>query len=371
MKNKFTLLILDDKEINIYSLRLLIEDQFDVNIETALNAKDAMSIVFVKEIDLILCDIQMPEIDGFQFAKYLKKSDNNQNIPIIFITGIYDTDVYMKEAYSIGGIDYITKPIDDILLSSKLKVYIELFNKRKEDVLSLKNANDLLFHNSKMSSLGEIVGIISHQLKQPLNVLSLYCEDIKFSHEYNELDVAHINDFSKQTKRQIHYMNETINGFLDFYNTNKPKKEFYIKELLSNTYELIKYDVQKNNIELKILIRNNFKLLGIKMELSQVFINLITNSIQAFKEDEVDKKYIKIEVFTKEDSNYILVSDNAGGINETNLKNIFEPTYTTKESGTGIGLYLVSKIIKESFNGNLELENYENGIRFIFQFKKG
>ena len=126
--NKFSILLLDDVSENIYSLKLLIEENFDINIFTALKAQEAIEIVMNNTIDLILTDVQMPDIDGFEFAQYLKDIESTKDIPVIFITGIYEKDEYKNKGYNIAGIEYITKPIDNKLLISKLKIYINIFN---------------------------------------------------------------------------------------------------------------------------------------------------------------------------------------------------------------------------------------------------
>lgn len=367
MKEKFSVLILDDVSDNIYSLELLIED-LDLDIHSALNANDAINILMNKDIDLILCDIQMPDIDGFQFVEYIKKIDKLKDIPVIFITGIYDKELYQKKGYDLGAIEYISKPIDDVLLTSKLKAYIDLFNKSKQIKSSLEKANKLAVHNTKMASVGEMIGVISHQLKQPLNVLSIYCDDVKFAHKYNELNDEVIEEFSDNTKKQIHYMRDTIDGFLSFFDPTKHTNKFEIERVIKNTKELLDSQIKKAKVELKIQIISNYTLNGVSMELSQVLINLITNSVQAFEEREIENRKIDIITFSRNDKNYLIISDNAGGIKEENLEKIFDPYYTTKENGTGVGLYMVKLVIKNSYNGNLKIENYEDGVRFVMQF---
>ena len=172
---KFALLLVDDVPENIYSLRMMIEDSFDVNIFTALSAQEGIEILMKENIDLILTDVQMPEIDGFEFIEYLKNIDRTKNIPVIFITGIYDKDEYQTRGYNLGAVEYITKPIHDILLNSKLKVYIDIFEKQKIDEAKIVSKDKILIHQSRMATMGEMIGVISHQLKQPLNILSLYC----------------------------------------------------------------------------------------------------------------------------------------------------------------------------------------------------
>ena len=368
MENKFSILILDDIQENIYSLELLINDSFDVTIFTADNANSAFEILMNNDVDLILSDIQMPEVDGFEFAKYLKSVEKTENIPIIFITGIYDKAEYQKKGYKLGAIEYISKPIDDLLLVSKLKVYMQLFNENKKTKKSLDKANEIITHNTKMASLGEMIGLISHQLKQPLNILSLYCDDIKFSYKYDELDDAQIKDFSENTKKQIHYMSDTIDDFLGFFNPNKSKTEFQVIDSIENCLSLIDTQISTNNININNKLDDNFNLLGVKMEMTQVILNIITNSIQAFKDRKIENRNINIDCYIKDEKKYITIEDNAGGIKEDNLEKIFDPYFTTKSEGTGIGLYMVKLVVMNSFAGKLSLQNSKNGVKFILEF---
>ena len=121
------ILIVDDNPSNIFSLEALIKDEFDFNIYTALSAKEAIKILIANKIDLILSDIQMPEIDGFEFANYIKGIETLKNIPLIFLTAIYDKSEYKSKGYELGAIDYITKPIEEKILRLKLTKYFEIF----------------------------------------------------------------------------------------------------------------------------------------------------------------------------------------------------------------------------------------------------
>ena len=121
------ILIVDDNSSNIFSLEALIKDEFNFNIYTALSAKEAIKILITNKIDLILSDIQMPEIDGFEFANYIKGIETLKNIPLIFLTAIYDKSEYKSKGYELGAIDYITKPIEEKILRLKLTKYFEIF----------------------------------------------------------------------------------------------------------------------------------------------------------------------------------------------------------------------------------------------------
>ncbi len=361
---KFTILLVDDVEQNIDTLKMVIDDNFDLNILTALSAKTAMEILIENPVDLILSDIQMPEIDGFQFAEYLKDIEQTKDIPIIFITGIYDKTEYQKRGFDLGAIEYIPKPIDDIILCAKLRVYIDLYDSKRKSQRALDKKDEIMIHQSKMATLGEMIGVISHQLKQPLNIMSLYCNDVKDSYEHNEIDDKFIKDFHTNTKEQIAFMSETIDGFIDFFKPNKIKKEFSLKEIVDKTLHLLNKQMENNNITVTSNIgqENSY---GVETELEQVLLNLITNSKDAFLEREIENREINITSMTKGKYSILLVEDNAGGIKEENIQKIFDPYFTTKEYGTGTGLYMVKLVIQTSFGGDLKIQNTSHGVKFI------
>ncbi len=363
--SKFNILLVDDIPENIYALKLLIEESFDINIFTALKAQEAIEIIMHNNIDLILTDIQMPEIDGFEFAKYLKDMDSTKHIPIIFITGIFEKDEYKNKGYDIGGIEYITKPIDNHLLTSKLKIYIDIYNTIKDSQTKLDKTEDLLIHSTKMASVGEMIGLISHQLKQPLNVLSLYCEDLKLSYDFKELNDKYMEDFYKINKEQIAYMTNTINGFLDFFNPNKVKEDFIINNSIKQAMLILSSKIEKLNISFSLDIDDEAKTFGAEVELTQVLINIINNSLDVFIDRNIEKPEIFIKLFRKDDKNILMIEDNAGGVENNQLESLLEPYYTTKENGTGIGLYMVKMIIKNSFHSELKVLNTQKGLSFI------
>ena len=362
---KFTILIVDDIKENIYSLKLLIEESFNVDIFTALSAQEAIQILVENRVDLSLTDVQMPEIDGFEFALYLKDIESLRHIPIIFITGIYDKDEYKNKGFELGGIEYITKPIDHHLLTSKLKIYIDIYSSIKESNRKLDATQNLLIRNSKMASMGELIGLISHQLKQPLNVLSLYCDDMNMTYNYNEIDDAYMKRFSENTKKQIVYMDKTINDFLNFFNPNKNKDNFFIYETILKAQDILKSKIKLCSVNFNLDIDEDLQTYGVKTELLQVIINIINNSLDAFIERETKNPEIFIKLFLKDNRVVLILEDNAGGVKNEELEKILEPYYTTKENGTGIGLYMVNLIVKESFRGELKVANDNLGLKFI------
>lgn len=156
MDDKFTILLVDDISTNLFALRLLLEDNFeDVNILEALSVRDAIKEIMKNKVDMILTDLQMPEASGFDLARYLKDIEETKDIPIMMITGIYNDAMYEKMAYesSKNVVDYITKPIDDEILCSKLKVFINVFNAMKQNKIKLEQSEIELLRNRKITKM--------------------------------------------------------------------------------------------------------------------------------------------------------------------------------------------------------------------------
>lgn len=131
--NRLKLLAVDDIESNLISLQYLIEEYCeDIDITSVSNGEDALKEAFTKEVDLILLDIQMPGMDGFDTAKFLKSNDKTKNIPIIFLTAAFKKEEFQQKGFEVGAIDYLTKPIEDLQFVNKLKLYKEVILKTKE-----------------------------------------------------------------------------------------------------------------------------------------------------------------------------------------------------------------------------------------------
>ncbi len=365
--NKFKILLVDDIKQNLHSLKLIIEDNFNINIFTATSALDGMAILMEHNIDLILTDIQMPEVDGFDFVEYIRGIKKTKDIPVIFITGIYDKDEYQKKGYELGAIEYITKPIDDTLLYNKLKIYIDLFEEKKRDKLELSEKDRIIIKQSKMAALEEMINVISSQLKQPLNNLSHYCDDVKDAFDFEELDRSYMKTFSKNTKQQIIYMSKIIDSFSDFFNPNKKREEFFIKDSIDRILELIENQLTTDGISIKLNIRDE-KLYGVKTEFQQIILNLIHNAREALLDNNIQNKQIVIAVKENKHELILSVEDNALGVPKNIINDIFNPYVTTKKNAHGIGLYLVKLIVNSSFDGNLELKNSKDGAKFIVVF---
>ncbi|RLA84471.1 MAG: hypothetical protein DRG78_01310 [Epsilonproteobacteria bacterium] len=257
-------------------------------------------------------------------------------------------------------------------LHKKIKVLNDnLENKIKEEVEKNKQQQLLMLHQSRLAQMGEMINMIAHQWRQPLNVLSMINQTIILQYNRKKLDDEKVKYFKENTKKQIQNMSKTIDDFRNFFKPEKEKIEFYINDVISDTLELVKPILTKASIEIIFKNKQQFKIIGFPNELGQAILNIINNAKDALVENKIENKQIKIKLV--EDENITLtISDNAKGIPENIIDKVFDPYFSTKENknGTGLGLYMTKIIIEEHTNSKISVSNNKNGANFIITLNK-
>ncbi len=233
--------------------------------------------------------------------------------------------------------------------------------KRVEEAIKENSQKDtMLFSQSKMAAMGEMIGNIAHQWRQPLSVISTTASGIQLQIEYDVFNkdeaIQNLESLISATK----YLSQTIDDFQEFLKPAKKSKSFNIKDIINKHIDMFGKSFTNNNIEFIIDI-DNLLVNGNENELLQVIINILNNAKDALKEQQTEYKYIFIELRKDEKNVTLIIKDNAGGIPEDILPKIFEPYFTTKHKsqGTGIGLYMSYQIIANTFNGILKASNIE------------
>ena len=140
---KYTVLCIDDNQNNLYSLNALLSTMKDIQSIEVLSAKEALNTLLSQQIDLILCDVQMPDINGFEFAKMIKSNKKTRDIPIIFVTAVFKSEEFIEQGFEIGAVDYLTKPIDDNQLVNKIRLYLKIFDEKNKAKHSEKRFYDI------------------------------------------------------------------------------------------------------------------------------------------------------------------------------------------------------------------------------------
>ncbi len=226
------------------------------------------------------------------------------------------------------------------------------------DITEIKHKDNLLFQQSKMAAMGEMIGNIAHQWRQPLSIISTISSGIKFQKEYNHLSDKELYDAMDNIHDASRHLSSTIEDFRNFFNTQKEKDACSLCSMFERTLKLTSSQFHNKGIEIikdiKDLTINTYE-----NELIQVIINILNNARDAFMEKKMSKKYIFIEAYEKDESIVIIIKDSAGGIPQKILSRVFEPYFSTKHQsqGTGIGLYMSEEIIVKHMQGRITVDN--------------
>jgi PAS domain S-box-containing protein len=261
--------------------------------------------------------------------------------------------------------------IIDISKSKQLQHDVEALNMNLEQkvasqVKDIRQKDQMLLQQGKLAAMGEMIGAIAHQWRQPLNALSINIQNLDDDFEEGLIDKTFIDELIKKNSQTIQFMSKTIDDFRNFYKIDKVKEPFSILKKIQTVVEI--QTAQLNHYNIMVTISgDNFKIDGYASEFQQVILNLINNAKDAIVENSIE--YGKIEIILK--NNCIIFKDNGGGIKKEIIERIFEPYFTTKEQGfgTGIGLYMSKLIIEENIGGKISVKNSDNGAEFIIDFK--
>ncbi len=246
------------------------------------------------------------------------------------------------------------------------KLNAELEERIDQAVALSKEKDHMLAQQNKLAAMGEMIGNIAHQWRQPLNALSLLLQKQQAFYERGKLTEEKLKESVQKGTALINKMSSTIDDFRDFFKPNKQKVDFDIKHAVDETLALIDAALYNKNITIDINLEKGIIIHGYKNEFSQVILNLINNAKDILIEKNIENSKIEIDAQVQDSMVKIRVSDNGGGIPADIIEHIFEPYFTTKEEGkgTGIGLYMSKMIIEENMNGKVEVENNAKGAVF-------
>ncbi len=244
-----------------------------------------------------------------------------------------------------------------------------LDKKVKEEVHQRQEQERLLIHQSRLAAMGEMIGAIAHQWRQPLNALSLVLQNLHMNYQAEQLNDQAMSRSMEKSERLINKMSTTIDDFRNFFKPNKQAELFNINALVHTTVNLLDAQFKSHNIEINIACEENLNIKGFQGEFSQVILNLLNNAKDILLERQIVSPNISISAHRIANGISIKVSDNAGGIPDDIINKIYEPYFTTKEEGkgTGIGLYMSKMIVENNMMGKLYHYNNSEGAAFMIE----
>ena len=230
-----------------------------------------------------------------------------------------------------------------------------------DDITEVTQQKQLLNQQAKLAEMGDMIAAIAHQWNEPLVELSAIVQDLQMNFLEGSIDKQEIEKFVKDSMIQIQYMSNTIKDFRNFLKPSKVKKEFSLKKAFDEIYEIIGKQIFYANINLVFMVEGSeedITLFGYENEFKQVLLNLINNAkSKIINLNQKNKKFLLEIIASSKDDILIKVRDNAGHIDESIIESIFDPYFTTKKDGTGLGLYVAKIIIEDKMQGKISVQN--------------
>lgn len=342
------ILIVDDTPENLISLKKVLEKN-NFEVDTASSGEEALKKVLKNEYVLIILDVQMPGMDGFEVAEAISGYSKARETAIIFLSAANTENKFITKGYSSGGLDYITKPVDMDILLLKVKTFYRIYEQSRK-LIEIQKAllDEIEFRKQAERKKDEFISIASHELKTPLTSVKGYVQLLERS--IDKGDVPTLKKHLVKAQVQLEKLNELITDLLDISKIESGKLKFNKQPFMMDTLlDSVTEIIHQSNPEFKIIKTGTAKreICADEMRIEQVIINFLTNAIKY--SPGTNEIHIKVE--ERGEHIYVGVKDFGIGINADQQKNVFEKFYRVEETaihfqGLGIGLYISAEIIR-------------------------
>ena len=363
------ILIVDDTPENLISLKKVLE-KHDFEVDTASSGEEALRKVLRNEYVLIILDVQMPGMDGFEVAEAISGYSKAKETAIIFLSAANTETRFITKGYSSGGLDYITKPVDMSVLLLKVKTFYRIYEQSRK-LIEIQTAllEEIEYRKQAEYKKDEFISIASHELKTPLTSVKGYVQLLERSIDKGDIDTVKKHLHKAQT--QLEKLNNLIADLLDISKIESGKlkfnkQNFFIGDLLKNIVEVMAQSFPDYKITVHGSVSNC--IYGDEMRIEQVIINFLTNAIKY----SPGTSEVIINVREENENIFVGVRDYGIGIAPEQQKNLFEKFYRVEETalhfqGLGIGLYISAEIIRRH-GGKVGVEStLGKGSEFYFQ----
>jgi PAS domain S-box-containing protein len=298
-------------------------------------------------------------VDGAYGKSLQTKTPYHEIFRLVTYKGIKHVEDRCKHIYDDEG---------NIVRSIGLIQDITEFVEKEEQI---KEQEEIMIFQSRHAAMGEMIGMIAHQWRQPISVVGLLTETIQHGLKANPIQLEMIEKDLEQVSKQIHYMSNTIEDFKNFFQKSDKVDKVHVPTLLNEVNTMLGAVLQRHEITLITHCDASISLHTYSRELLQVIMSIVTNAKDVLEKAQ-GKKEIIINVQEIEDKVQIKIFNNGSSIGEPIIYKIFEPYFTTKSNsgGTGLGLYMVKTIVDKHIQGTISVDNLEDGVEFTIMLPK-
>lgn len=372
------ILLVDDDSKNLQIAMSILKDY---NVIYAQSGEKALELLEKNQFDLILLDVVMPIMNGYEVCSKIKKDEKTKKIPVIFLT-VKDDEKDIVKGFELGAVDYMTKPFYSEVLLKRVEVHLKLASAMneieqmnsnlseivKEQIKELRQKDEVIIQQAKISAIASVIDIMSIQWRKPLEKIKLYLQSLDF--KFLSLEEFKNDDTFKKTLNQVNKLDETMLDFHKFFNNQKNKEEVNLKVVLDNAIFPLKDKINDLKVNINVKGDNLLSLNMVLDEIKHIFSKLINKSLENFKSNKsLEKKFINISFDDAQNSIFITYEDNAKIYDENQIENFFNVTNSIKQENFDLGFYLVKIFVEKNF-GLLMIKKTENVIKYIIRFDK-
>jgi len=378
----YNILIVDDRPENLLTLEGILESP-ELTIIKANSGNEALGLLLEYRFALVLMDVQMPGMDGFETAEIMRSNEKTKHIPIIFVTAISKQRRHIFKGYETGAVDYLYKPLDLEILKSKINAFIDFFKHREALELTTIKLSQSVKELEKAKMEAELatgaksnfLASMSHEIRTPLNGIIGMADLGLMDEDLSELQMERLNDIKNSGQTLL----EIINDILDLSKIEAEKLELEeielsLRSVIEKIFNTISISAYKEGNELICDIDPDIPdtLIGDPLRLRQILLNLLNNAVKFTKDGTIKLNIKKVDLVEEQIRLKFEVIDNGKGIAADVVNHLFDSyaqaslDTTRKYGGTGLGLNISQKLVKK-MGGNIKIKSEEGkGSNFYF-----
>ncbi|HEX2238883.1 MAG TPA: ATP-binding protein [Gammaproteobacteria bacterium] len=389
-EDKVNILLVDDQPAKLLTYEAIL-GELGENLIKANSGEEALEHLLRTDIAVVLVDVCMPKLDGFELAALIRQHPRYQDTAIIFISAVHLTNLDQIKGYKAGAVDYVSVPVDPELLRARVTIFADLYRKtgalerlnrdlerrvaertaelqadiaeRKRTAERLLEQEKRLTYVSRLGVLGELAAGIAHEINQPLTAIATYAQASRRLLTGTTCDKEELLIAFNKIERQVLRAGEVIRGLRAFTRpTEGNRRRVNLRDLLSEVLQLAQMDARAHDTRIKLTTHPRLPQVTVDViQIQQVVLNLVRNAIEAMACTPVVKRIVNVDVAQiNENDLRVAVSDRGEGLTPEVRDNLFTPFFTTKAQGMGIGLSLCRSIIN-AHGGQIQVENRTGG----------